>query len=58
MWVMLYLVGSGSAIWQSFLIPVQKGRHGTTVHGLEDVHLTESLSTEPVVPLNPLKSMR
>ena len=58
MWVVLYLVGSGSAVGISFLIPLQKGHHGTTVCGLEDGHFIESLSTKPFVLLNPLKSTR
>ena len=41
----------------SFLIVVQKGHHDTTVCGLQDGHLTELLSTIPVVTLNLLKSM-
>ena len=53
MWVVLYLVGSGSAVGISFLIPVQKGHHGTTVCGLEDGHFIESLSTKPVVLIEP-----
>ena len=42
----------------SFWIPVQKGHHGTTVCGLEDGCFIESLSTKPIVSLNPLKSTR
>ena len=41
-----------------FLIPVEKSHHGTTVCCLEDRHLIESLSTKPVVSLNPLKTTR
>ena len=58
MQVVLYLVGSGIPVGICFLIPVQKGHHGTTVCGLEDGHFTESLSTKPVVLLNLLKSTR
>ena len=37
---------------------MRKGHHGTTVCGLEDGHFIESLSTKPIVCLNPLKSTR
>ena len=58
MWVVLYLVESGGAVDISFMIPVQKGHHGTTVCGLEYGCFIESLSTKPFVLLNLLKSTR
>ena len=45
--------GKCGAFSKSLLFPVQ-----TTVHGLEDGHFIESLSTKPIVSLNPLKSTR
>ena len=45
MWVVLYLVESVVHLVWAFCFPVQKGRHGTTVCGLEDGHFIESLST-------------
>ena len=58
MWVVLYLVGSGSAVGISFFFPVQKDHHDTTMCGLEDRHFIDLLSTKPVVLLNLLKSTR
>ena len=55
--VVLYLVESGGVQWHKLLIPVMS-YHGTAVCGLQDGHLTESLSIIPVISLNPLKSMR